>query len=180
MPTNREVITAKKFIENGGKSVSKAMREAGFSEAYARNPHKLTRSKGWKELLEKNFPDSLLNKKHKELLRAAEMRTMEVDINLDDNEIKRDLKAVPGIKFVRIKTIKPKKGTEYKLLFYTIPLHEQQRLSLDMLYKLKGKYAPDKFVVGTFAEFEEMSDDELEAAAGISKNDANADTEESP
>ena len=37
------------MVENGG-NASKAMREAGYSDAMAHNPHKLLQSKGFKEL----------------------------------------------------------------------------------------------------------------------------------
>lgn len=39
-------------VENGGKvSISKIMRESGYSPQTAKNPSKVTDSKGWKQLL---------------------------------------------------------------------------------------------------------------------------------
>jgi hypothetical protein len=54
-------------LENGG-NISKAMREAGYSNAMAKNPQKLKKSKQWNELLEEYLPNKLLAQKHKELL----------------------------------------------------------------------------------------------------------------
>ena len=57
---------------NGGiVSISKAMRGI-YSKKWQENPQRLTGGKGWNELLEKHLPDSLLAKKHKELLNKRE------------------------------------------------------------------------------------------------------------
>lgn len=57
MATERQRAALKKLVENGGKSVSRAMREAklpngekAYSDKTAINPNKLTESKGFKEL----------------------------------------------------------------------------------------------------------------------------------
>ena len=46
-------------IENRG-NVSKSMREAGYTDATAKNPSNLTNSDGWKELMEAYLPDDML------------------------------------------------------------------------------------------------------------------------
>lgn len=46
------------------------MIEAGYSKATAKTPSKLTKSKGWQELMDSYLPDTLLAKKHKEFLTA--------------------------------------------------------------------------------------------------------------
>ena len=61
-----------KMIENGG-CVSSAMRDAEYSKAYARNPHKLLATKTFQALLDKYLPDNLLAKKHRELLDAKKV-----------------------------------------------------------------------------------------------------------
>jgi hypothetical protein len=68
MATLRQKAVVKKIAEDHRKSVSQAMREAGYSKQTATKPSNLTSSKGWKELMDKFLPDSLLAKKHKELL----------------------------------------------------------------------------------------------------------------
>jgi hypothetical protein len=70
MATARQKKAIKKLVENGGKSVSKAMREAGYSAKTAKNPEKLTESKAFKELLADQIPNELIVQKLKEGLDA--------------------------------------------------------------------------------------------------------------
>ncbi len=67
MATIRQKNAAKKVVEMGG-NVSKAMEAAGYSPKTAKTPKKLTKSKGWEELMKEYLPDKLLAEKHKELL----------------------------------------------------------------------------------------------------------------
>lgn len=48
MPTIKQNRAVSAVVENGG-NVSKAMKKVGYSKAMAKNPQKLTRSKGFKE-----------------------------------------------------------------------------------------------------------------------------------
>lgn len=58
-------------VGKGGKvAISKEM-EGTYSKSVAKNPQKLTGSKGWQELMEQNFPDKDLAKVHKEGLKAG-------------------------------------------------------------------------------------------------------------
>lgn len=93
-----------KVVENGGTdlSISKAMRDVGYSEETAHTPQKLTESKGWLELLDKYLPDDLLLEKHQALL-TKEDATGAVDT-------------------------------------------QAVKAGLDMGYKLKGAYAPERSV----------------------------------
>ena len=68
--TVKQKLVASKLIENGG-NISKTMEQVGYSKATARNPQKLTNSKGWQELLDKFLPDDKLLKKHDEALEAT-------------------------------------------------------------------------------------------------------------
>lgn len=66
MSTIKQKRVAKDILEsigkpkNKNKSVGKAMLDAGYSPAMAKNPHVLTKSNGWKELMEKYLPDEKL------------------------------------------------------------------------------------------------------------------------
>lgn len=77
MPTLKQKKAFKETLENGG-VVSRAMLEAGYSEAMAKNPQKLTESDGWQELMDTYLPDSLLAKKHKELLNKRTLGSIDV------------------------------------------------------------------------------------------------------
>lgn len=67
MATLRAERAFKAVVENG-RSVSGAMRDVGYSHKTATAPAKLTKSKGWQELMDAYMPDLLLAKKHKEFL----------------------------------------------------------------------------------------------------------------
>lgn len=69
MATIKQEQAFDNVVENGG-NVSKAMRDAGYSESTAKTPQKLTESKGWVELINEKLPDSLLAEKHLEGLNA--------------------------------------------------------------------------------------------------------------
>lgn len=69
--TVKQRIVAKEMVEHGG-NVASAMRKAGYSEAMVKNPQKVTRSKGFKEvLLVMGISDELLAKVLKDGLNAT-------------------------------------------------------------------------------------------------------------
>lgn len=68
-PTEKQRKVAREVAK--GKSVSQAMKSAGYSDAMAKNPQKLTSSKGWKELMKEYLPEEELAKLHREQLRAT-------------------------------------------------------------------------------------------------------------
>ncbi len=70
MANLRQKKVAKILMEGNGTSVSQAMKEAGYPDTTASNPQQLTRSKGWKELMDQYLPDDLLLKVHEEGLQA--------------------------------------------------------------------------------------------------------------
>jgi hypothetical protein len=51
MATEKQKRAIKNVVENGG-TVSKAMREAGYSPNTAHTPKKLTESDAWRELMD--------------------------------------------------------------------------------------------------------------------------------
>ncbi len=74
MATLKQKKAHKLSVENHG-NVSKSMKEAGYTEASAKNPKNLTESKGWAELMEEAFPDDLLTKVHTEGLEATKINS---------------------------------------------------------------------------------------------------------
>ena len=54
-----------------GSSVSRAMRKVGYAPTTSVQPEKVTKSDGWKQLMEKYLPDKELARVHKEGLRAV-------------------------------------------------------------------------------------------------------------
>jgi len=167
-PLERRKRMAKRLIENGGKSISKAMRDAGYSDAYASNPHKFKKTKKFKELMQEIMPDDLLAETHLSLLRAGEIQhytfpaivlnkmTKSKDKRakrhikakepvasaISDEEIKQIVECVPGCKLIYIR-YEPAMGG--KVAYYQAPDSRSRKDALDMAYKLKGSYAAEKF-----------------------------------
>jgi hypothetical protein len=71
--TIRQKLAAKILVENKGRSVSDAMRKAGYSPKSAKNPKQLTETKAWPMLMKQLLPDSLVMKVHKQLLKKKEV-----------------------------------------------------------------------------------------------------------
>lgn len=74
MATIKQKTAFNRIIENHG-SVSKTMREVGYTKATAVNPKNLTESDGWKELMRDYLPDELIASKHRALLNKEEPET---------------------------------------------------------------------------------------------------------
>lgn len=68
MGTTKQRLVAQNLLENTGKSVSQAMKEAGYKRGSYLNPQQLTRSKAWTKLIDKYLPDDKLLGKHSELV----------------------------------------------------------------------------------------------------------------
>ncbi|OGY30320.1 MAG: hypothetical protein A3J50_00490 [Candidatus Woykebacteria bacterium RIFCSPHIGHO2_02_FULL_43_16b] len=68
MATIKQKLVASNLLENTGKSVSQAMKEAGYKEGSYKNPQQLTRSRGWAELMDQFLPEKLLLHRLKQLL----------------------------------------------------------------------------------------------------------------
>lgn len=61
MATKKQLQAIDNLVENGG-NVSKAMRDAGYSEMTAKTPQKLTESKAFNELMSEAITDAKLIK----------------------------------------------------------------------------------------------------------------------
>ena len=155
MVSERAKKTVKNFIENGGKSVSKAMRDAGYSPATAQNPKKLTSTKTWQSLMDKYLPEEDLSKHHKELMNAKIIKTMLIPIKATKPDIRKVFKML-GFKVLTISFLK----TELKhLVYFAMPDNRSRIEALDMAYKLRGKYAKTEHKL----EFADTGDEELKA-----------------
>ena len=78
--TTKQKLAASKLQETAG-NVSKAMKLAGYSESSAKDPQRLTRSKGWQELMEKYLPDKGLLQVHKGLLKNNDWRARDAGLD---------------------------------------------------------------------------------------------------
>lgn len=114
MATIKQKKAISKIVENRG-NVSRAMIDAGYNLTTAKNPKNLTESKAWEQLADA-IPDMLLAERHLELLN------------------KRD-------------TYTYRTGTGKRSKVHQVDLGPEVQAvtkGLDMAYKLKGSYAPEK------------------------------------
>lgn len=137
MASIRQKKAFDKSMENYG-NVSKAMREAGYSKNTAKNPKVLTESKGWKELLEEYLPESELAKAHKELLEQKQLAYFVFPRRMKDEEIEANMEA-NGLDLIVIR-----ESDKGRMAFYSIVDANARKSALEMGYKLRGSYAPDR------------------------------------
>ena len=90
--TQLQARAIKNMVENGG-NIGRAMINAGYSKATAKTPQKLTKSKSWKQVMQKYLPDYKLFRKHEEALDATKLHGTNSDfVEIPDHAIR--LKAV--------------------------------------------------------------------------------------
>jgi hypothetical protein len=138
MPTIRQKLVASKMVDNGG-NLGRAMLEAGYSKAMAKNPYKLTRSKGWLELTQDLFSDEKLVEKHSELLDSVKTSKFSFPKSLSDQEICRIMESVPGNEVIYIQ-----EGRGTKTCVIAVPDVTTQAFALNLAYRVKGYYNKPK------------------------------------
>ena len=136
MTTIKQKLAASKLVENGG-NIGKAMIDAGYSPTTAKTPQKLTKSKGWQELMQDYFPDEELVKTHKSLFDAEKQSTYTFSKSDSNRFIKEIIESIPSNKLVYIRKTKT-----HKIAYYTEPDNVTIGKALDLAYKVKGYYHP--------------------------------------
>ncbi len=107
MPTIKQKKAFKETGANGG-NIKRAMKTAGYGKTKS---DKLTKSKGWQELLKMHLSDEMLAKKHKQLLDKQE-------VIVKNNVTSGEIDVIPTGE-IDVQAVKA---------------------GLDMAYKLKGRY----------------------------------------
>lgn len=142
MATVKQKKVARILLENKGRSVSSAMLEAGYPPATAKNPQQLTNSQGWKELMEEYLPDAEIAKRHQELMEQTKTEYFVFPKKMSDAEIEEKVTAA-GLTLIVIQD-----GEKGRYAFYSVKDAAAVSKALDMAYRLKGSYAPEKKLVG--------------------------------
>lgn len=109
------------------------------------------KEKTFKEILTKLIPDTEIAKKHKELLGSKTLLQMHFDAEVPDEEIEKIIKDA-GCNFLKITLVTVEyttkksevKSFDKKNCYYSAPNAIAQQKALDMIYKLKGEYSPEK------------------------------------
>lgn len=164
MPTLRQktaVIKISEILRGSGseaeklKSIGAILRASGYAKSTSERPSLVTRSQGFRELMEKEFPDAEVASIHKSLLGAKRLDHMVFSTTIDDKEIK-ELITSAGCVLRKIAH-----SDQAKHVYFWAPDNTARDHALDKLYKLKGRYAP----VRVYTEpdpLEEMDDEELD------------------
>lgn len=134
MATIKQKLVALKMVENGG-SLGSAMREVGYSESMAKNPQKLTKSKGWQEIMSKSIRESELLRVHRQMLGSVRLEKLAFDLDISDEDIRYIISKIKSAKLLVIS-----KGPRKKTCYYTMPDERTRDRALDMAYKVWGKY----------------------------------------
>ena len=171
MSTIKQKQAVKALVGNGG-NVTQAMLEAGYSPNTANTPQKLTNSDGWKELMGTLLSDEDLIEKHKELLNSTRVDHLvfplgpkkrsdtELDTSAMPEAVKTIFDAEEKLKHtsltdeeiiemladVNCKVRRIVHGETGRHVYFWSADNKARKEALDMAYKLKGKYAPEKVV----------------------------------
>jgi len=145
-PSIKQQRAIDNVVENGG-NISKGMRDAGYSIETAKNPSKLTNSRAWLEIMDEYLPDETLAEIHNKLLTKEE-------VIVRNNMSTGEMEVIPTGQ-IDVQAVKA---------------------GLDMAYKLKGSYAPEKSVVANIhlnAEKQEKSNSLIKGILGRSRDRKN-------
>lgn len=163
----RQRKALKNIAENGG-IVSKALKDAGYAEEYANSPAKFLNTTAVKKTLEEWFPDEMLNRATIDLINSAEIDSFTFPIaknkqkkSLTDQEIKYIVENVAGCRLIYIRDCA---FPPSRIAFYQAPALKSRKDGLELAFKLKGSFAPEKLDINKLNPFSTWSDAELAAA----------------
>lgn len=157
-PSIRMRRTAIILAENGGKSVSAAMRKAGYSPQTAKRPDKVTKSKSWKELMDEYLPEKFVAQKHRELFNAAKLDHYVFPLSMTDEKIKELVESVAGCVLKKIEH-----GDTQNSAYYWVPDNHARQAAQDMAYKLRGTYKATEVKVTGLEKYKSLTPAQLQA-----------------
>lgn len=165
MATERQKKLLKKISENIGNSPTrKLMVEANYSQSYADSGH-IKETKSWQQLMDKYISDEVIAKSHAELLNQNRAERILLSSTMTSEEVDRFAKQIcpSGQYYFSLETKTDYKGkvlSKLWMLSVALPNHEARGKAIEMAYKLKGMYAPEKYQ--DITDSEEISLDKLE------------------
>lgn len=150
MATERQ----KKVLEKVGQGlpVSRAMREAGYSESYSNNPQRVRETKTFQEIFSKTITDELITKATKKLVDYKQPVNYQFPSSYTEDEVHQAMKK-QGFKKSQyfhklVKEIRIIKGQAVELEYWNVHGSKPSGLvipkGVDIAMKGKGYYAPDK------------------------------------
>jgi hypothetical protein len=155
-PKEREFID--EYLSNGNKSTEAAMKVFGLSyEAAAVKASRLIKSDKFGAVLNKGITDEDLQEAHRKLLNHKRVEYFVFPRAMKDDEITDKVESA-GLKIIVIKD-----GEKGRYAFYSNPDPAAVSKALDMSYKIKGTYAPEKKEIS--GQLEVISTERLEQLA---------------
>ena len=101
MPTAKQRQAVERLAENvrnpNPKSTGEILREVGYTTSLSESPTKVTKSKGFLELLEQHLPDDKLTKAHLEVLDTKKIEHMVFPLSMTDDDITELVESVNGV-----------------------------------------------------------------------------------
>lgn len=124
----------------GLKTHKEIMIAAGYAPSTASDQPKRTRlGKNFRQLLDEIMPEEDIVKQHEALLKSRKLDHMVFPTKLEDEEIAELLASANCI------LRKVVHSEQAKHAYFWSPDNRARKDALDMLYKIKGNYAPEKF-----------------------------------
>ena len=145
-----------KQVGKGGKpNLSKAMQAVGYTESYAESGNVL-KKKSWNQLMEQYLPDELLARTHNQLLNSKEIRQLNFNYTISDEEIQELIESQGNV------FISTKRFMTTATVFFSAPNDNIRHKASELGYKVKGKMAPETLNLQD-NRLEKLSTEEVEA-----------------
>lgn len=152
-PSARAKAVLKDLSENIGKPVSKAMRDAGYSETYSAQPHLFKAGVGVRNEFADFFPKEFIFGQLKRLHNAHTIKDMVFPVGVPDEVI---IELLEGLNLT-VKKIAEVRGLKYA--WFYMPDNRALKDALDMSFKIMGEYTGEKNNPSN--PLRELSDEEL-------------------
>lgn len=147
-------IVAEKVRSGAKFTRQQVMIEAGYSPTTASTSNPNVK-KTWNEILEQFFPDEVIAHAENGQLNASHIDHFVFAKSISNKEIQEVIESYPNCK---LKKISETETTKHAYFF--APDNNAVSKSLDRIYKMKDKYAPEKHKI--IGEFDNMTDEELD------------------
>jgi hypothetical protein len=156
---DKQKILASLILENTGKppkeqkTMQELMKEAGYSDGYAKNPQDLKQTSTWQQLMDKKVPEKKEVNKLAQLLEAAKLASVKFPLSMTEEQMIKVVKKIKGAKVAYIS-----RGIKWAYVNYTIPDNSIQLETLKEVHKTRGRYKTDQIADKTNENMERALD----------------------
>lgn len=149
---NRQLAVVRN-VQKGEEITGNSLKEAGYGDQYGNKVGSITKRKTFQELLDEKLPDDKVLERHNDLFQSRRLDHMTFPVKIEDEDIEEMLLSVNCImrKIVH--------GEQAKHAYFWSQDNRALKDALDMVYKLKGSYAPEK--IKDVSEYQQLTNEEL-------------------